>query len=494
MNQLLMAGLLFTPLAWAALCLLLDFRRGCWLSWLGMLIQVLVSLSLWFAVASSGGFFYALAGWEAPLGIALRVDGLAVTFVLLTAAVATACGLHAGVYLDARKPWQRYFWPLFWFLWAGLNGVWLGADVFNLYVGLELISLAAVGLVALGGEAAALRAALRYLFAALLGSLAYLLGVALLYGRFGTLSLAGIDGLLEGRDPAAAVAVMLMLAGLALKTALFPLHGWLPPAHGIAKSPVSALLSGLVVKASFYIAARLWLELGDRLGSQLLAQGIGMLGAAAVVWGSWLAFRQTHLKQVVAYSSVAQIGYLFLLFPLSYAVAEPVSLLAQQGITLQVISHALAKAAMFLAAGNLILSVRSNRVDALGGVSHFLPFSLFSFGLAGVSLMGLPPTGGFAAKWLLLQASLASGQWWWVAVLLLGGVLAAAYVFRIYRATFAEDSDSDDFFHPPKSMEAIPMILALLALGLGLVAEPVLSVLALPFEVPVDVAAVAVQP
>ena len=425
-----MAGLLFTPLAWASLSLLLDFRKGRCVSWLGMVIQVLVSLALWYAVMERGGFSYALGGWEAPLGIALRVDGLAVTFVLLTAAVATACGLHAGFYLDACKPWQRYFWPLFWFLWAGLNGVWLGADLFNLYVSLELISLAAVGLVALGGEAAALRAALRYLFAALLGSLAYLLGVALLYGRFGTLSLALIDEQLASCEPALIVALLLMLAGLALKTALFPLHGWLPPAHGIARSPVSALLSGLVVKASFYIAARLWLELGDRLGSPWLAQSIGALGAAAVVWGSWLAFRQPHLKQVVAYSSVAQIGYLFLLFPLTFAVAEPVSLLAQQGITLQVISHALAKA-------------------------------------AGVYVMGLPRSGGFAAKWLLLQASLASGQWWWVGVLLLGGVLAAAYVFRIYRASFLEVGDSDDFYHPPQSLEAIPMILALLALGLG---------------------------
>jgi multicomponent Na+:H+ antiporter subunit D len=122
-NQWLLAGLLFTPLAWAALSLLLDFRRGRWLSWLGMLIQVLVSLGLWFTVASHGGFYYALAGWEAPLGIALRVDGLAVTFVLLTAAVATACGKACcGVYLDANKPWQRYFWPLFWFLWPGSTG------------------------------------------------------------------------------------------------------------------------------------------------------------------------------------------------------------------------------------------------------------------------------------------------------------------------------------------------------------------------------------
>jgi formate hydrogenlyase subunit 3/multisubunit Na+/H+ antiporter MnhD subunit len=484
MTLWLMAGLLFTPLAWAVLTLLLDFSKGRVVTWLGILVQVLVSLGLWAAVASDGGFLYLLGGWQAPLGIELRVDGLAVTFVLLTALVAAACGWHASIYLDPGKPWHRYFWPLFWFLWAGLNAVWLGGDLFNLYVGLELISLAAVGLVALGGQADALRAAIRYLMAALLGSLAYLLGVALIYGQFGTLSLAGVTELINSGDVQSGLTfpLILMLLGLALKTALFPMHGWLPPAHGIAKSPVSALLSALVVKASFYIAARLWLDLGGDLGGYAMAQLIGVLGSLAVIWGSWLAFRQAKLKQVVAYSSVAQIGYLFLLFPLTWGVTDAISQQAQQGITLQVVSHALAKAAMFLAAGNLIMSVGSNRVDALAGVSRFLPFSLFSFGLAGVSLMGLPPTGGFAAKWLLLQASLASGQWWWLGVLLAGGLLSAAYVFRVYRASFIEATDTDQFYHPSRSLEVIPMILALLSLGLGLVAEPVLSVMSLPFE------------
>ncbi|WP_206081039.1 complex I subunit 5 family protein [Marinobacter orientalis] len=484
MTLWLMAGLLFTPLAWAVLTLLTDFSRGRLVTWGGILVQVLVSLGLWLTVARDGGFHYGLGGWQAPLGIELRVDGLAVTFVLLTAVVASACGLHAGVYIDPDKPWHRYFWPLFWFLWSGLNVVWLGGDLFNLYVGLELISLSAVGLVALGGKANALRASLRYLLAALLGSLVYLLGVALMYGQFGTLSIAGVVSWL-GVHPVPAgsgLALALMVTGLALKTALFPLHRWLPPAHGIARSPVSALLSALVVKASFYMAARLWLELGEPLGNLAAAQLVGLLGSAAVVWGSWLACRQPQLKQVVAYSSVAQIGYLFLLFPLTYSVSESVSLQAQQGITLQVISHALAKAAMFLAAGNLILSAGSNRVDALTGVSRFLPFSLFSFGLAGVSLMSLPPTGGFAAKWLLLQASLGSGQWWWILVMLIGGLLSAAYVFRIYRASFLESAGPDRFYHPARSLEVIPMILALLALGLGLASDQVLSVMALPFE------------
>lgn len=484
MSNWLMAGLLFTPLALATASLLLDFRQGRALAWLGMVLQLLVSIGLWSLVKQEGGFYYSLAGWDAPLGIELRVDGLAVTFLLLTTLVASGCGIHAGLYLKPDKPWQRYFWPLYWFLWAGLNTVWIGGDLFNLYVGLELISLAAVGLVALGGQAEALRAALRYLLAALLGSMAYLLGVALVYGQFGTLSLAEVAHQVRLMDQAELMrpALVLMLVGLALKTALFPLHGWLPPAHGIAKSPVSALLSALVVKASFYIAARIWLEAGGAVATQWMAQLLGALGAAAVVWGSWLAWRQPRLKQVVAYSSVAQIGYLFLLFPLTFGVDASTSLQAQQGITLQVISHALAKSAMFLAAGNLILAVGSNRVDALAGVSHFLPFSLFSFGLAGVSLMGLPPSGGFAAKWMLLQASVASGQWWWILVLVGGGLLSAAYVFRIYRASFLERDEKDHFYHPDRRLEVVAMLLAVASLGLGLAGSQVLSVMALPFE------------
>jgi formate hydrogenlyase subunit 3/multisubunit Na+/H+ antiporter MnhD subunit len=484
MSNWLMAGLLFTPLALATTSLLLDFRQGRALAWLGMVLQLLVSVGLWGLVKQEGGFYYSLAGWDAPLGIELRVDGLAVTFLLLTTLVASGCGIHAGIYLKPDKPWQRYFWPLYWFLWAGLNTVWIGGDLFNLYVGLELISLAAVGLVALGGQAEALRAALRYLLAALLGSMVYLLGVALIYGQFGTLSLAEVAHQVRLMHQAELMrpALVLMLVGLALKTALFPLHGWLPPAHGIAKSPVSALLSALVVKASFYIAARIWLEAGEVVATQWMAQLIGALGAAAVIWGSWLAWCQPRLKQVVAYSSVAQIGYLFLLFPLTFGVDASTSLQAQQGITLQVISHALAKSAMFLAAGNLILAVGSNRVDALAGVSHFLPFSLFSFGLAGVSLMGLPPSGGFAAKWMLLQASMASGQWWWILVLVGGGLLSAAYVFRIYRASFLERDEKDHFYHPDRRLEVVAMLLAVASLGLGLAGSQVLSVMALPFE------------
>lgn len=468
MLNLLFAALLLVPLACAVATLLLGFRAGGWLTRLGVPLQLGLSLALWLTVAGHGGETYALGGWAPPLGIALQVDGMAATLVLVTAMVAGACGLHAAVYLDPAGSGQRAFWPLFWFLWSGLNGVWLAADLFNAYVALELISLAAVGLVALGGEADALRAALRYLFAALLGSLAYLLGVALLYGAYGTLSLEGITALVHGGGPER-LALALMLAGLAVKTAVFPLHGWLPPAHGTAQAPVSALLSALVIKASLFMMARLWLALGGVLGSAAAAQFLGAAGAAAVVWGSWMAWRQSRLKMLIAYSSIAQVGYLFLLFPLAFGTAEAAAQLARQGMALHLVSHALAKAAMFLAAGNLILGVGDGRIAALAGVSRYLPVSLFSFGLAAVSVMGLPPSGGFAAKWLLLQASLAAGQWWWALFVPLGGLLAAAYVFKVFAASYVEGAGGR-FQRSPLALEAAPMVLALAALGLGLVA------------------------
>jgi len=465
----LVPALLFVPLAAAVGSLLAGFRGGGLLTRVAAPLQLGLSVALWLTVADQGGALYAVGGWQPPLGIALRVDGLAATLLMITALVAAACGVHGSVYIrDAEDSSPRAFWPLFWFLWAGLNGVWLAADLFNIYVALELISLAAVGLVALGGGAEALRAALRYLFAALLGSLSYLLGVALLYGAYGTLSLAGVAALAGGDGPAR-LALALMLAGLAVKTALFPLHGWLAPAHAIARAPVSALLSALVIKASFYVIVRLWLELGESLGSAALAQLIGAAGAVAIVWGSWMAWCQTRLKMLIAYSSIAQVGYLFLFFPLFFEAAQAAARIAQQGMVLQLLSHALAKTAMFLAAGNLVLAVGDGRIAALAGVSRHLPVSLFSFALAAVSIMGMPPSGGFAAKWLLLQASLATGQWWWAGVILLGGLLAAAYVFKVFAASYVQRDNGESFPHPPLLHEAIPLTLALAALGLGLV-------------------------
>lgn len=475
--SLALPAVLGVPLAWVVLSLLARERASLGLTGLGALLQSAASALLWWQVSTQGSQHHALGDWAAPLGIGLRVDGLAVTFVVLTAAIASTCSVHAHLYLRDRPELQRYFWPLLWLMWAGLNSIWLSADLFNLYVGLELVGLSAVGLVAITGEPQALASALRYLLAALAGSLAYLLGVALIYGGYGSLAIPDIAARIEP-GTSVSVAVALMAVGLMFKTALFPLHGWLPPAHGGALAPVSALLSGLVIKASFYILARLWMDLGPGVTDVALANGLGLLGTLAIAWGSWKALHQAALKRVVAYSTVAQVGYFFLFFPLATGVPEAAAVLARDGVMLLVVAHALAKAALFLAAGNLVASVGKDRVDDLLGISRFRPLSLFSFGIASVTLMGLPPSGGFTAKWLLLQSALTSDQWHWVLVILLGGLATAAYVFRIFRKAFREGPEEDVFNHPPILMETVPMGLALASIGLGLMAAEPLAMFA----------------
>lgn len=468
--------LIVLPFAFAVVSFLLGAPRTRTLTPAALVASLLAAGVLAWEVWHAGPQHHRVGGFGAPLGIELYADGLAAAMLLMTAVVGVFVGLYARHYFAANSPGGAYFWPLTWFLWGAMNALYLSADLFNLYVTLELLGLAAVGLVTLAGGAAALAAGMRYLLAALLGSLAYLMGVALLYGAHGTLAISLLSELIVP-GPAAWLALTLMVFGLAIKTALFPLHFWLPPAHGGATTPASALLSGLVIKASFYLLLRLWFDLFAPLLTVAAAQVFGWLGAAAIVWGSLAALRSRRLKMLVAYSTVAQIGYLFLLFPLATLVPPAAAASAWDGGVYHALSHALAKAAMFLAAGSMVLAMGRDEIERLNGVSARLPLSLFAFGIAGVSLMGLPPSGGFVAKWLLIEAALASGQWWWIAVMIVGGLLTAAYVFRALRQAFRPARGEPPFRALPRAMELIAFTLAMGALFLGLAATEPLALL-----------------
>jgi formate hydrogenlyase subunit 3/multisubunit Na+/H+ antiporter MnhD subunit len=266
-----------------------------------------------------------------------------------------------------------------------------------------------------------------------------------------------------------------MAAGLIMKSALFPMHFWLPPAHANAPAPVSAVLSALVVKASFYILVRLWMMIFEPSINPSTAQLIGILGAFAIIWGSVQALLAKRLKLLVAYSTVAQIGYLFLIFPLSST--PQTAQTAWQGGFYFVFSHACAKAAVFLAAGSVIYVFGHDRIDKLHGIVRRMPVSMFAFALAGVSLIGLPPSGGFIAKWLYLNAALTSGQWWWCIIIILGGLLATAYIFRFFSRAFSYLPEVVEGRPAPKIMEWTAFGLALCAIFLGLTAPTVTQLL-----------------
>lgn len=468
------------PLAGALAALLMGRHAGALVLATGPGMALVTAALVW-GVAEGGAARVAIGGFEPPLGIALVADGLAATFVATTLVVMVAALLLARGSLVPRGEDTRRgfaFVALAHLAWGALNAVFLSGDLFNLYVALELLSLAAIALVAIEGKPETLAAAIRYALFALVGSLLYLAGAILLYAQTGTLDIA----LIGAAAPAGVgplVAGALMTAGLAAKTALFPLHAWLPPAHAGAPAPASAILSALVPKASFVILARLWFEALPETAMPALTQMLGALGAGAIVYGSLLAIRQERLKLVIAYSTVAQIGYLFLLFPLAGGTqmvqpsgAQSWAAGAWSGAMLHGVSHALAKAAMFLAAGLVAARLGHDRIAGLSGLARAMPMTAFALGLAAVTLMGLPPSGGFIAKYLLLMAAFGSGQWVWAVVMLAGGLLAAIYLFPVLTRAFAKGEEKREAGAPAGPLpgparEAIPLALALLAIALG---------------------------
>jgi len=461
------------PLAGALAALVLGRRAGDVIVVTGP-AMTLVALALAIGIVETGPARIAVGGFAPPLGIALVADGLAATFVATTLGVMAAALAIArgGLVARLRETRRGYaFVALAHLAWGALNAVFLSGDLFNLYVALELLSLAAIALVALEGKPETLAAAIRYAWFALTGSLLYLAGAILLYAQTGTLDIA-LVAVRVGDGPTTLVAGALMTAGLCAKTALFPLHAWLPSAHAGAPAPASAILSALVPKASFVVLARLWLEALPALATPALGTLLGGLGAAAIVYGSVLALRQERLKLLVAYSTIAQIGYLFLLFPLAGGAlgTQPWATGAWSGAMLHGVSHALAKAAMFLAAGLVLARLGHDRIAGLSGLARDMPMTAFAIGLSAVTLMGLPPSGGFIAKYLLLVAAFGSGQWAWALVMLGGGLLAALYLFPVLGRLFAkEDAETTEPAGPMPSRvrAAIPLLLAALAIALG---------------------------
>ena len=393
-----------------------------------------VAWSLWDTAAP---VVYVLGGWAAPLGVTLRADLASAAMLVAVAGVVVGIAAYAwGDFgMEPAGPEKRapfVYWLLLLAVWGSLNLVFVSGDLFTLYVALELLTFSAVPLVCLDGRGETLRAALRYLLFALAGSMLYLLGAVLLYGGYGTLDIA----LLAGRvrpEPIAWAAATLMTVGLLAKTALFPLHLWLPPAHAGAPAAASAVLSALVIKGSWFLVVRLWFDAMPGVVTLDAAQLLAGLGTAAIVVGSVVALRQVRLKLLVAYSTIAQIGYLFLMFPLAFDSSG--SSLVQGPVLaaglLQAVSHATAKAGMFMAAGVVYQALGHDRIADLGGIARAMPVTMLAFAVAGLALMGVVPSGAYLAKKLLLQAAYDSGQWWWTEVLHWGAAFTAGYVVLV---------------------------------------------------------------
>jgi multicomponent Na+:H+ antiporter subunit D len=435
--------LVAVPFAGAILAFVVGGR---WAVAVGI-VTAMCTLVLAVALAGSASaevVVHTVGGWGAPLGIDLRADGVSAGLVLTTAVVGAAVSVYAIHHPASRvrsgsTPASAWFWPLWLGAWASMNALLVAADAFTAYICLELVTVSAVGLVILDGGPRAFAAALRYLLAAFAGSLAYLAGVTVAYATTDVLEFGGIGEALPS-SPVGAAAIGLMTVGLAVKAALFPLHFWLPDAHSRAPAPSSAILSGLVVTAGAYLLMRVWL---DTIPAPLTASWAPVLGTIAVLallWGTVRAVRAPGMKILLAYSTVAHVGLVLLAIPIGLAATTAGGQLgaggsaaadALGGGTVLAISHALSKAALFLAAGTLVHAAgdeHDDRFERLAHVGRRVPIVLVAVILAGANLAGLPGTTGAAGKAQLHAAADASGAHAWGFVLDASTFLTLAYL------------------------------------------------------------------
>ena len=461
MNYALLS--LSIPLFCGLVLLLYPRHGGLWVT-LSSTLSLAAAVTALGEVVDGGNQTLLIGGWGELLAIRLYLEPINTLLLAFTALINLLVILYW-----LRNCQNHNFWALACFLHATLAALWLSGDLFNWYVTLELLSLVSVAMVALAGSGG-IKPALNYLFLSLLASLCYLLGVAMIYGRYGILDFQQLAGITVADTPTA-IAMVLMSLGLMLKGALWPLHLWLPAAHSRAPTAVSALLSALVVKGPLFILSLLWTQMAPPELAEKGGEFLAVMGILALLIGGWCSFRTPLLKEMVAYSTVAQLGYVMLALGLMLQWQLTEMLVA---LWLFVLAHGLAKSSMFLAAGEMQKIFGNKRVTALRGASQTAPVAMFTFAVAGGSLIGLPPSGGFLAKWLLLQPLFTDIERWPLALaVLLSTLVSAAYVFRIVTLSFDRAERGDTPRRDPIS-EWLAMIPALLVWGMALVSEPLI--------------------
>ena len=458
------------PLLCAPFCLLFRwswFAYGTALiaSWLAFGI----SIELLTMVLASGPISYRLGGWAPPFGIEFVVDTVNAYVLLIVSAIGALVITFAKQSVERELPLGKdgLFYTSYLLCLSGLLGVTITGDAFNVFVFLEISSLSSYVLISLGRQPMALTAAYRYLVLGTIGATFYLIGVGLLYQATGTLNIADlvvrVSELSDSRSVRAAFGFMTV--GIGIKLALFPLHVWLPNAYAYAPSVSSAFLAATATKVSIYVLIRVFYTIfGPAFSFETLPLDWVLLPLAIVAMfaGSVIAIFEVDVKRMLAYSSVAQIGYIILGISLA-------SVLGLTGGLLHLFNHALMKGALFLAMGCVFYQLGSVALSDLDGVGRRMPWTMAAFVIGGLSLIGIPLTAGFVSKFYLLWAALDLGLYWLVGLILLSSLLAIIYVWRVIEVAYLrEPPPGSDKVEAPLSLLLPTWVLALANIYFGI--------------------------
>ena len=415
---------------------------------------------------------YMMGSWPAPFGIELKVDAFSAVLLLIVTGASTLALLAGRLSLDAQIEADRQ--PLFFAAWllalAGLAGIAISGDAFNIFVFMEISSLASYVLIAGGPDRRALPSVFKYLIMGTIGATFYLIGVGLIYMMTGTLNLADMEIRIHqvADQSPILVAAGFITVGLALKAAVFPLHAWLPNAYTYAPHAVTVFLAACATKVSLYVLLRFDFVVfqPNLIGHDIkFAWFLMPLAVLAILVASAIAVFEKNLKRLLAYSSVAQIGYIML----------GASLVNQAGLTASIVhifNHALAKGTLFLAVACLALRVSSLRLDGIAGAARSMPWTFAAFIIGGFSLIGIPGTAGFISKWYLILAVLDKGLLGvlLVAAIVVSSLLAVVYIWRVVEAGYFKPSPETGAAarEAPVELMAVTWFAALLNLYFGL--------------------------
>jgi len=425
------------PLVAAPVTLLLRRAAAAWaVTVAACVFSFVAALLLAAAVAAQGPISYALGSWPPPWGIEYRVDALSAFVLVLVSGMATAVALFAWRSAAAELPREQLylFYTMYCLCVAGLLGMTITGDAFNLFVFMEIASLSSYVLIALGRDRRALLASYQYLILGTIGATFYVIGVGMLYLATGTLNIADLAARLpqvaDTRPVLAALAFVTV--GVSLKLALFPLHLWLPNAYAYAPSAVTAFLAATATKVSVYVLLRFYFTVfGARLVVEELPveEVLLVLSLVAIATASLVALWQADLKRLFAYSSVAQIGYITL----------GISMASHAGLTAAVahlFNHGITKGAIFLLLGGVALRTGRVGFDRVRGLGQAMPLTSLGIVIAGLSLIGIPGTAGFISKWYLVLGAIEAGRWWLAAFIVATSLIAVAYVWRFVEAAY----------------------------------------------------------
>ncbi|ADL12620.1 complex I subunit 5 family protein [Acetohalobium arabaticum] len=437
------------------------------------IINVLISSASILQILKSGTRTYQLGGWASHLGIEVVFDNITALTSLLISVIFMIIIFYAikGIEEEIDSKQVGHYFSLFFFLNAAMYGMAMAFDIFNLYVFMEISLIASVGIVTIKDTPEAIQGGFKYLILNAIGSSTILLGIGMIYQTTGYLNFIWIAQEINSawaNSPQVITAVIgLFIVGFSLKSALFPLHIWLPDAHSAAPTPSSAMLSGLIIKVYCISLIRIiYIVLSPQVLEAIpLGSILRILAAISILFGSFFAILQTDIKRMLAYSSVSQIGYIVLGF----------SLFTQsglQGSLLHVINHAFMKSGLFLAAGNIIKKTGIKKINRLSGLGRKMPVTFTAFSLGALAMIGIPPLNGFFSKWYLALGSLEANMPIYLVVIIVSSLLNATYYLPvIVKGFFYESQENLDGFKEVKPSLYIPPILlgsSCLVLGLGI--------------------------